>query len=111
MKIEGRCRSCKRDFPIDLLLTDAGGLGRCPFCGEPLDLHYGAVLVDTLRRLQQAGTAMQGLLERATSLGPGLEIDVSTVIEPLRGALRAREAGSAERRATEETARAERAGT
>lgn len=109
MKIEGRCRSCKREFPIDVLLADADQAGRCPFCGIPLDPHYGPLLIDALRRLQLAGTYMQDVLDRATSLGPNLEIDASKIIEPLRSALHAREEGSAERRATERAAEAERA--
>jgi hypothetical protein len=108
VKIVGRCRNCTRDFPIDMLLADPDQAGRCPFCGVPLDTHYGPMLVDALRKLQQAGTFMQGVLDRVTSLGPNLQLDAATIVEPLRGAIHAREAGSAERRATEQAAEAER---
>lgn len=108
MKIEGRCRICGRAFPIDVLLADPQRTGRCPFCGEHFDIHYGALLVESLKQLEQAGTVMQGILERTNSLGPALEIDAATVLEPIREALRAREVVSKERRATEEAAAAER---
>lgn len=97
MKIQGRCRNCGRDFPIDLVIS-AEVAGHCPFCGEPLDPHYGAVLVKALDALQRTGSAMEKVLGEAKMLGPNLELDAETVVGPVRDALGEREAASAERK-------------
>lgn len=110
MKIQGRCRVCGRDFPIDLLLMEPETAGRCPFCATPLDQHYGALLVEALRKLQQAGTLIERTLEEASRLAPNLELDASTILGPIGDALGARARASAERKATEDAAAAERAG-
>jgi hypothetical protein len=98
LKIQGRCRVCGRDFPIDLVLSPDVA-GHCPFCGTPLDPHYGGVLVTTLAALERAGTIMERTLNEAKMLGPNLDIDASSILDPLRSALEAREAASAERKA------------
>ena len=107
MKIEGRCRVCGRDFPIDLLVANPETAGRCPFCGVTLDQHYGAMLVDALAGLERAGTAMEKGLEQVSNLGPNLEIDGETVLEPIRRALGERARKSSERKAVEDAAQAE----
>lgn len=109
MRIEGRCRKCGRDFPIDLLIRDRDRAGRCPFCGVPIDQHYGGLLIEALEQLQRAGTTMEATLKRAESVGPNLEIKAESVLDPIRDAIRAREAASAQRKATEEASEAERA--
>ena len=105
MKIQGRCRNCGRDFPIDLLFQD-GRLGRCPFCGVPIDQEYGALLVDALEQLEKVGSVMTATLKRVESFGPNLEIDATTVLDPIRDALLARERASAQRKATEDASQA-----
>lgn len=97
MKIQGRCRSCGRDFPIDLVIA-AEFAGHCPFCGESLDAHYGAVLVKALEALQRTGSSMEKVLGEAKMLGPNLELDTETVLGPIREALGLREVASAERK-------------
>jgi hypothetical protein len=109
VKIQGRCRNCGRDFPIDLLLQDASRAGHCPFCNVPIDQHYGALLVEALEQLEQVGSIMTATLKKVESFGPNLEIDAETVIGPIRSALAAREEASARRKATEEASQAERA--
>lgn len=101
MKIQGRCRVCGRDFPLDLV-TSPDVAGHCPFCATPLDPHYGAVLIKALAALDRAGSAMERTLTEAKMLGPNLEIDASSLIGPLRRALGEREAASAERKAVAE---------
>ncbi|HJR18112.1 MAG TPA: hypothetical protein VJ922_00185 [Actinomycetota bacterium] len=101
MKIEGRCRNCGRDFPIDLLLQDARRVGNCPFCGVPLDQHYGAMLVEALEQLQRAGTFMTATLKKVESLGPNLDVDDESILGPIRSALGARAEASEKRRLTE----------
>jgi hypothetical protein len=106
VKIMGRCRNCGRDFPIDLLLTDPRRQGHCPFCGVPIDQHYGALLVDALEQLQRIGSIMTATLKKVESFGPNLEIDAESVLGPIRDALEARERASAQRLATEGTSEA-----
>ena len=103
----GRCRNCGRDFPIDLLLQDPRRAGHCPFCGVPIDQHYGALLVDALEQLERAGSVMTATLKKVESFGPNLEIDAETILGPIGEALRVREEESAKRRATEEASEAE----
>lgn len=109
MKIQGKCRNCGREFPIDLLLQDPQRAGRCPFCGVPMDIHYGANLIQALEQLQRVGTIMTATLKKVESLGPNLELDIGSVLDPIRDALSAREAASAKRKAIEEASEAERA--
>lgn len=107
MKIQGRCRNCGRDFPIDLLLQDARRAGHCPFCGVPIDQHYGALFVEALEQLQRVGTIMTSTLKKVESFGPNLDIDAESVLGPIREALGAREEASAKRRETEQASEAE----
>jgi hypothetical protein len=107
VKIEGRCRNCGREFPIDLVLAPPETAGRCPFCAKPLDAEYHALLVEALTKLQLIGSQMQTILERAKAVGENLEINADTVLTPIRAALGAREEASAERRATRDAAVAE----
>lgn len=106
MKIQGRCRNCGRDFPIDLLLQDPQRSGRCPFCGVPIDISYGALFVEALEQLERAGTIMTATLKKVESFGPNLELDHETILGPIRAALGAREEASARRKATEEASEA-----
>lgn len=106
MKIEGRCRNCGREFPIDLVIASERP-GHCPFCGIPLDNDYAALLVEALGQLQTIGQRMVGVLERARAVGENLEVDAESVLGPIRAALGAREEASAERRATREASLAE----
>jgi hypothetical protein len=106
VKIEGRCRNCGREFPIDLVIASERP-GHCPFCGIPLDNDYAALLVEALGQLQTIGQRMVGVLERARAVGENLEVDAESVLGPIRAALGAREEASAERRATREASLAE----
>ena len=105
MKIQGRCRNCGRDFPIDLL-QDPRRQGHCPFCGVPIDQEYGALLVDALEQLEKVGSALTNTLKRVESFGPNLELDAESVLAPIRSALAAREEASAKRKATEDASQA-----
>lgn len=107
MKIQGRCRNCGREFPIDEVLAPPDTAGRCPFCGKALDREYNALLVDALGLLQRVGEQMVTVLERAKAVGENLDIDADTILGPIRDALGAREEASAQRRATSEASKAE----
>lgn len=86
MKIEARCRTCMREFPIDVILSGDPG-GRCPFCGTPLDADYSMSLVKALAGLQRAGSALEASLETVRDVGGNLELDAHSVLEPIRLAL------------------------
>lgn len=108
MKIQGRCRNCGREFPIDLLIKqELQSSGRCPFCGVPIDIHYGAQFIEALQQLERAGTIMQATLKKVESFGPNLEIDAESMLGPIRDALGAREEASAKRRETEQAEQAQ----
>ncbi len=92
MKIKGRCRTCDRDFPVDVLLASQSA-GHCPFCGTALDAHYGAMLVNSLTALQRAGSAMGHALEQLSQFGPNFDLDDESVLEPIRTALAQRPKG------------------
>ncbi|MFY9587848.1 MAG: hypothetical protein WAT66_10380 [Actinomycetota bacterium] len=108
MKIQGRCRNCGRDFPIDLLLQDPQRAGRCPFCGVPIDQHYGALFIEALEQLQRVGTIMTATLKKVESFGPNLDLDAETILGPIRDAIGAREEASKRRREIELASEAER---
>jgi hypothetical protein len=93
-------------LPIDLLLQDPQRTGRCPFCGVPIDIHYGAQFIDALQQLERAGTIMTATLKKVESFGPNLELDAESILGPIRTALGAREEASARRRETEQASEA-----
>jgi len=107
VKIEGRCRNCGREFPIDLVISPPETAGRCPFCGIPLDVEYNALLVEALTKLQVIGSQMEAILERSKAVGENLEVKAETILGLIRSALGAREEASAGRRATREASAAE----
>jgi hypothetical protein len=108
VKIQARCRNCGRDFPIDLLIQDPSKAGHCPFCNVTVDQQYGALLVEALEQLEHVGSIMTATLKKVESFGPNIEIDIESVIGPIRSALAAREEASARRKAVEDASVAER---
>jgi len=65
------------------------------------------MLGDALGSLQKIGTQMVNVLERTRAVGDNLEVDAESILGPIRAALGARQAESAERRATREASLAE----
>jgi hypothetical protein len=90
VKIEGRCKVCSRDFPIDVLIASPESKGRCPFCGELMDPRYESLFVREMERVELTGTAFERALERAGSFGPNFEIDPESILTPIRQALERR---------------------
>ncbi|GAC1415447.1 MAG: hypothetical protein NVSMB57_10960 [Actinomycetota bacterium] len=86
MKIKGRCRSCGRDFPADMLLANSAA-GHCPFCGIAMDPHYGSSFTNALEDAQRVGSMMEGALAQLAALGVNFELDRESVLEPIRGEL------------------------
>jgi hypothetical protein len=107
VKIEGRCRNCGREFPVDEVLSPPETAGFCPFCGKALDREYHALLIEALGTLQQIGKQMVNILERAKAVGENLELNRDSILGPIEAALGAREKASAQRRATREASMAE----
>lgn len=86
MKIKGRCRNCQREFPVDVLLT-SDSAGHCPFCGTPMDPHYGSSFLNALEAVERAGSQMEGALVQLSAMGTNFELDTGSVLEPLEAAL------------------------
>lgn len=86
MKVNARCTVCDRDFPIDAVLAGGAG-GRCPFCGTSLDADYAGSAVKALIALQRAGSDLESALEQVRTLASNIQIEPSSVLDPIRDAL------------------------
>jgi len=86
VKIKGRCTVCGRDFPADLVI-EGETVGRCPFCGTPMDADYSGNFVSALASVQRLGSALEAALDQLDALGPVFEMDENSLLDPLRAAL------------------------
>jgi hypothetical protein len=68
MKIVATCSSCQRNLLLSQLAEDPQITGRCPWCGFLLAPQYTALLVDTIRRAEAAGSELTGALELLRAL-------------------------------------------
>jgi tRNA G26 N,N-dimethylase Trm1 len=80
MRVSGTCRSCGRRV-LAFQVAEAGG--RCPVCGHRFHPHYGPLLVQALKRLDAAGTALEDAIGRVVELGSDFELDPASLLEPL----------------------------
>jgi hypothetical protein len=81
VKIKGTCKRDGRDFLAEQVI-DLGG--ECPWDGEPFNADYAAVLVESLRAAERAGTELERALERVAALHPAFTIDDDSVLGELR---------------------------
>ncbi len=81
MRVSGKCGRCGRTL-LASQVAEAGG--RCPACGHRFHPHYAPLLVQALRRLDAAGTALEEALARALELGFGFQLDPESILGPLR---------------------------
>jgi hypothetical protein len=81
VKIKGTCKRDGRDFLAEQVI-DLGG--ECPWDGEPFNADYAAVLVESLRAAELAGTELERALERVAALHPAFTIDDDSVLGELR---------------------------
>jgi hypothetical protein len=77
VKIKGTCRFCGRQFLAEQVIVN-GGL--CPWDGKPLQPDYAAVLVDSLRDAEAAGTRLERALEKIADMNPAFDIDEESVL-------------------------------
>jgi hypothetical protein len=85
VKIRGTCKRDGRDFFVEQVV-DLGG--ECPWDGQPFNADYAAVLVESLRDAERAGSELERALERVASLHPAFTLDDETVLGDLRRQLR-----------------------
>lgn len=81
MKIKGTCKRDGRDFLAEQVI-DRGG--ECPWDGQPFNADYAAVLVESLRQAERAGTELERALERVAALHPAFTLDEESVLGELR---------------------------
>jgi len=85
VKIRGTCKRDGRDFFVEQVI-DIGG--ECPWDGQPFNADYAAVLVESLREAERAGTQFERALERVAALHPAFNLDEETVLGEARKQLR-----------------------
>jgi hypothetical protein len=81
VKIKGTCKRDGRAFFVEQVL-ELGG--ECPWDGQPFNADYAAVLVESLREAQRAGSQLERALERVASLNPAFTLDEESVLGALR---------------------------
>ena len=85
MKIKGTCKRDGRDFFVEQVV-DLGG--ECPWDGQPFNADYAAVLVESLRQAERAGTELERAIERVAALHPAFTLDEESVLGEVRRQLR-----------------------
>lgn len=85
MKIRGTCKRDGRDFLVEQVIERGG---ECPWEGQPFNADYAAVLVESLREAERAGSQLERALERVASVHPAFTLDEDTVLGELRRQLR-----------------------
>jgi hypothetical protein len=85
VKIRGTCKRDGRDFFVEQVI-DIGG--ECPWDGQPFNADYAAVLVESLREAERAGTQLERALERVAARHPAFTLDEETVLGEVRKQLR-----------------------
>jgi DNA repair exonuclease SbcCD ATPase subunit len=84
VKIKGTCRACGREFLVQQLLESQG---HCPWCGQPFQPEYTAVLVDALELAEAAGNNLENALEKIAGMRPSFVIDEDTLLASIEGSL------------------------
>ncbi|HZB01537.1 MAG TPA: hypothetical protein VE800_05450 [Actinomycetota bacterium] len=85
MKIRGTCKRDGRDFLVEQVIERGG---ECPWEGQPFNADYAAVLVESLREAERAGSQLERALERVASVHPAFTLDEDSVLGELRRQLR-----------------------
>jgi hypothetical protein len=85
VKIRGTCKRDGRDFLVEQVIERGG---ECPWEGQPFNADYAAVLVESLREAERAGSQLERALERVASVHPAFTLDEDTVLGELRRQLR-----------------------
>jgi hypothetical protein len=69
------CGRCGGSFPLVEVIADAGAMGRCPRCAEPLGEGYSATVVPAIRRLLTAAETLRETAIELQATAPSLHID------------------------------------
>jgi hypothetical protein len=77
VKIRGTCRRCGREFLVQQVLESQG---HCPWCGQPFQPQYTAVLAEALQQAEAAGSSLENALEKIAGMGPALVLDEDSVL-------------------------------
>lgn len=78
MKIKGTCRRCGREFFVEQVIQNGG---ECPWDGKSFQADYAAVLVDSLRQAENAGSTLENALQKLADLEPEFVLDAESVLE------------------------------
>lgn len=81
MKIKGTCRRCGREFFVEQVIQNGG---ECPWDGKSFQADYAAVLVDSLRQAENAGSTLENALQKVADLEPEFVLDAESVLEQVR---------------------------
>jgi hypothetical protein len=81
VKIKGTCRRCGREFYVEQVIQNGG---ECPWDGKSFQADYAAVLVDSLRQAENAGSTLENALQKVADLEPEFVLDAESVLEQVR---------------------------
>jgi hypothetical protein len=81
VKIKGTCRRCGREFYVEQVIQNGG---ECPWDGKSFQPDYAAVLVDSLRQAENAGSTLENALQKVADLEPEFVLDAESVLEQVR---------------------------
>jgi DNA repair exonuclease SbcCD ATPase subunit len=84
VKLKGTCARCDREFLVQQVLESQG---HCPWCGQPFQPHYTAVLADALLLAEDAGNTLENALEKIAGMKPALVLDESSLLEDVQAHL------------------------
>ena len=84
MKVKGTCRRCGREFLVQQVLHSDG---HCPWCGKAFQPQYTAVLAETLRLVEDAGSTLENALEKVAGMRPALVLDEDSVLSEIEAHL------------------------
>jgi transcription elongation factor Elf1 len=87
VKIKGTCLNCGRQVLVQQIV-DSGG--HCPWCGQAFNKDYTSMIVKALVQAEDAGDRFTDALEAMAEIeGLALELDIESIVGPVREALRA----------------------
>lgn len=80
MKIQARCDTCGRDFPLSQIGPESDTPGRCPFCGARFARHYPTVLAETVQAAENAAGLFIDTLGRLQAMETGFHIEIDDLL-------------------------------
>jgi hypothetical protein len=80
MKVKATCMHCGRELLLSQLLEGPDMAGTCPSCGVILARDYVGHLLESVRRLEAAGTHLEGALGRMRGGWARIRIDRASIL-------------------------------